>query len=94
MLVAPPRGELPAAVPHTGRMWKFVTAIKNGEHRVAPTTWAAAIAAVVYTVAPVDLIPELVLGPLGFADDLGLWSIFAVLFVREQRRWQSGVASQ
>jgi uncharacterized membrane protein YkvA (DUF1232 family) len=75
-------------------MWKFLTAIKKKEHRVAPTTWAAAIAAVVYTVAPVDLIPELVLGPLGFTDDLGVWSIFAVLFVREQRRWQSGLAAE
>lgn len=75
-------------------MWKFLRAIKNGEHRVAPSTWAAAIAAVVYTVVPVDFIPELVLGPLGFADDLGLWAIFAVLFVREQRRWESGLAPE
>ncbi len=75
-------------------MWRFVKAIKDGEHRLAPTTWAAAIAAVVYTFAPIDLIPELVLGPLGFADDIGLWSIFAVLFVREQRRWQAGLASE
>ena len=69
-------------------------AIQDREHRLAPTTWAAAIAAVVYTFAPIDLIPELVLGPLGFADDIGLWSIFAVLFVREQRRWQAGLASE
>jgi uncharacterized membrane protein YkvA (DUF1232 family) len=73
-------------------MWKFLKAIKSGEHRVAPMTWAAAVAAVIYTVAPIDLIPELVLGPLGLADDLGLWSIFALLFVREQRRWESGLA--
>jgi uncharacterized membrane protein YkvA (DUF1232 family) len=75
-------------------MWKFAKAVKNGEHRVAPTTWAAAIAAVVYTFAPIDLIPELVLGPWGFADDVGVWSIFAVLFLREQRRWQAVRASQ
>jgi len=75
-------------------MWKFAKAVKNGEHRVASTTWAAAIAAVVYTFAPIDLIPELVLGPLGFADDVGVWSIFAVLFLREQRRWQAVRASQ
>ena len=75
-------------------MWRFVKAVKDGEHRLAPTTWAAAIAAVVYTFAPIDLIPELVLGPLGFADDIGLWSIFAVLFMREQRRWQARLASE
>jgi uncharacterized membrane protein YkvA (DUF1232 family) len=75
-------------------MWRFVKAVKDGEHRLAPTTWAAAIAAVVYTFAPIDLIPELVLGPLGFADDIGLWSIFAVLFIREQRRWQARLASE
>ncbi|MGR2751907.1 YkvA family protein [Agromyces arachidis] len=75
-------------------MWRFLKAVKNGEHRVAPMTWAAAIAAVVYTISPVDLIPELVLGPLGFADDLGMWGILAALLVREQRRWQDAVDSQ
>ncbi|GAA3637790.1 hypothetical protein GCM10022200_21450 [Microbacterium awajiense] len=69
-------------------MWlNFLKAVKNREHRVAPTTWVAAIAAVVYTVAPIDLIPELVLGPLGFVDDLGVWTVFAVLFTREMSRW-------
>ena len=58
-----------------------------------PTTWAAAIAAVVYTFAPLDLIPELVLGPLGFGDDLGVWSVFGVLLVREHHRWQAAVRS-
>ena len=78
---------------HGGIWWRFLKAIKEGEHRVAPTTWVAAIAAVVYTFVPIDLIPELVLGPLGFADDIGMWAIFAVLFVREQRRWQAGLGS-
>lgn len=71
--------------------WSFLKAIKNREHKVAPTTWAAGIAALVYTVVPIDLIPELVLGPLGFADDLGLWGIFAVLFAREHGRWKAQV---
>lgn len=74
--------------PHTeGMWWTFLKAVGARQHRVAPTTWIAAIAAVVYTLAPIDLIPELVLGPLGFVDDIGLWGIFAVLFAREQRRW-------
>ncbi|GAA1826728.1 YkvA family protein [Agromyces salentinus] len=75
-------------------MWRFLKAVKDREHRVALSTWVGAIAAVVYTVAPIDLIPELVLGPLGFVDDIGMWTIFAVLFTREQRRWQAGLASQ
>jgi uncharacterized membrane protein YkvA (DUF1232 family) len=73
---------------HTERMWwRFLNAVRKRQHRVAPTTWVAAIAAVVYTFAPIDLIPELVLGPLGFVDDIGLWGIFAILFTREQHRW-------
>ena len=75
-------------------MWKFLNAIKDGEHRVAPTTWIVAIGAVVYTFVPLDLIPELVLGPLGFADDLGLWGIVALLVARERRRWQAGLESE
>jgi hypothetical protein len=35
-----------------------------------------------------------VLGPLGLADDIGLWSVFAVLFLREQQRWRAGLASE
>ncbi|QKJ20951.1 YkvA family protein [Microbacterium hominis] len=73
--------------------WSFLKAVKNREHRVAPTTWVVAIAAVVYTVVPIDLIPELVLGPLGFVDDLGVWGIFAVLFAREKRRWQESLGA-
>jgi uncharacterized membrane protein YkvA (DUF1232 family) len=73
--------------------WRFLKAIKDGEHRVAPTTWVAGIAAVVYALMPIDLIPELLLGPLGFADDIGMWAILAVLFAREQRRWQAGLGS-
>ncbi len=79
---------------HTVPMWSFLKAVKNREHRVAPTTAIAAIAAVIYTFAPIDLIPELVLGPLGFVDDIGLWGILAVLFAREQHRWQTGQAAQ
>ena len=72
--------------------WSFLKAVRKGQHRVAPTTWIAGIAAVVYTLAPIDLIPEIVLGPLGFVDDIGLWGILAILFAREQRRWLAGLA--
>ncbi len=73
---------------------RFFRAIKTGEHRVAPTTWLAAIAALIYTISPIDLIPELVFGPLGIADDIGLWGIVALLFAREMRRWQAGLQPQ
>jgi len=97
------RWELPAKLLHAcniasvtahteGMWWSFLKAVKTRQHRVAPTTWVAGIAAVVYTVAPIDLIPEIVLGPLGFVDDIGLWSILAILFAREQRRWLAGLA--
>ena len=72
--------------------WSFLKAVRKRQHRVAPTTWIAGIAAVVYALAPIDLIPEIVLGPLGFVDDIGLWGILAILFAREQRRWLAGLA--
>jgi uncharacterized membrane protein YkvA (DUF1232 family) len=74
--------------------WTFLKAVKDRQHRVAPTTWVAAIAAVVYSFAPIDLIPELLLGPLGFVDDIGVWGIFAVLFAREQRWWLDGLSAK
>lgn len=70
-------------------MSTFLGAVRRGEHRLARTTWAAGIAAAVYTVAPIDLIPELLLGPLGLTDDLGLWGVAAVLFAREHARWRA-----
>ncbi|MDR6906067.1 uncharacterized membrane protein YkvA (DUF1232 family) [Agromyces sp. 3263] len=82
---------LAGVLSQTSGMRKFLRAIKDREHRLAPTTWIAGIAAVVYAFVPIDLIPELVLGPLGFGDDIGIWAIFAVLFMREQRRWQDSL---
>jgi uncharacterized membrane protein YkvA (DUF1232 family) len=90
-----PSAAVAPVVAHTdGMWWRFLKAVKERQHRVAPTTWVAAAAAVVYTLAPIDLIPELVLGPLGFVDDIGLWGILAVLLAREQRRWQSDLESK
>lgn len=74
-------------------LWRFLKAVRSRQHRFALTTWVAAAAAVVYTFAPIDLIPELVLGPLGFVDDIGLWGIFAALFAREQHRWMTALDS-
>lgn len=69
--------------------WRFFTAVRNGEHRFAPMTWVAAIGAVIYTLVPVDIIPELILGPLGFVDDVGLWGVIVVLVAREKAQWEA-----
>jgi uncharacterized membrane protein YkvA (DUF1232 family) len=45
------------------------------------------LAAVIYTVSPIDLIPDL-LGPLGWVDDIGLW--LALLLVEGYRFWRNG----
>ena len=46
------------------------------------------------TFVPLDLIPELVLGPLGLADDVSIWVIFAVLLTREKHRWQAALPAR
>ncbi len=69
--------------------WSFFRAVRSGEHRVAPVTWIAAIGAVIYTIIPLDLIPELLLGPLGLVDDAGLWGVLLVLVTREKQRWEA-----
>ncbi|WP_062070923.1 DUF1232 domain-containing protein [Demequina sediminicola] len=68
--------------------WKFLGAVRRGEHKVSPFTWMTGIVTVLYTFWPVDLIPELVLGPLGFIDDLGLWGVFIMLASREKSAWE------
>ncbi|WP_062523248.1 DUF1232 domain-containing protein [Demequina silvatica] len=68
--------------------WTFLKAVKSGRHRLAPMTWVAAAGAVLYTLWPLDVIPELVLGPLGLLDDAGLWGILMVLLTREKQRFE------
>ncbi|WP_084038881.1 YkvA family protein [Demequina sp. NBRC 110053] len=74
--------------------WKFFQAVRRGEHKLAPTTWLTAVAAVIYTLSPVDLIPELLLGPLGFIDDLGLWGVVVMLATREKNEWEARLSQQ
>lgn len=73
--------------------WKFVKAVWRKEHKLAPTTWLTAIFACIYTIVPVDLIPELIFGPIGFVDDLGVWGVFVMLATREKNRWQEKFAA-
>lgn len=72
--------------------WSFVKAVLRREHRLAPTTWGMFIFTVVYTVSPIDFVPELVLPIIGYIDDLGLWGVFLALAAREKSRFE--VASQ
>lgn len=71
--------------------WTFFKAVRTGEFRLAPMTWIAAAATVIYAVSPVDFISEIVFGPLGLADDLGVWGILFVLVTREKQRWEAQV---
>ncbi|MFN3866302.1 MAG: YkvA family protein [Demequina sp.] len=72
--------------------WKFLRAVRRGEHKLAPLTWVTAVAAVIYTMIPIDLIPELFFGPVGLIDDLGFWGIVAMLATREKNAWAQGRA--
>jgi uncharacterized membrane protein YkvA (DUF1232 family) len=69
--------------------WSFIRAVMRREHSLAPTTWVAFVVTVIYTISPLDFIPELFFGPFGLADDLGVWGIFLVLASREKVRWEA-----
>jgi uncharacterized membrane protein YkvA (DUF1232 family) len=70
----------------------FFKAVWSREHKLAPMTWVTAIGALVYTISPLDFIPEIVLGPLGLLDDAGIWGIAIALAVREKNRWEAQIA--
>ncbi len=71
--------------------WRFIRAVLRGEHKLAPTTWVAAVVTVIYTISPLDFLPEWFLGPLGLVDDLGLWAVFLALAGREKSRYEVAV---
>ena len=50
-------------------MWRY---------RIPPRGLIAMIGALVYLVSPVDVLPEVMLGPLGFLDDAGAVTAAAV----------------
>jgi uncharacterized membrane protein YkvA (DUF1232 family) len=47
------------------------------------------VAAIVYTVSPMDIIPDL-LGPLGFTDDILLWAVIVGVSLLKWLRGRSG----
>ena len=61
----------------------------RGPFRIPHGWWV--IIAIVYILSPIDLIPELVLGPLGIVDDAGMLAFGAY---SARRWWQSRVSSK
>lgn len=73
-------------------MWmEFLKAIKNGDFKVNPMTWFSIAGAVIYTIVPIDLIPDPLIAVfgLGAIDDLGLWGIVGVFVAREYNRFKA-----
>lgn len=68
--------------------WKFIQAVRNGEHRVAPLTWIAGAGALIYALWPLDLIADMLL-PFGLIDDLGVWGLLLILVTREKQQWEA-----
>jgi uncharacterized membrane protein YkvA (DUF1232 family) len=76
-------------------MWvKFAKAVLTGQHRLSRWSVVATIVTVLYTLSPVDLIPELLVGPIGLIDDLGLWGVLAAVFRWEMSRFEKGMGAK
>lgn len=69
--------------------WRFFTAVRTGQYKVAPMTWLAFAGTLAYTLWPLDFIPDFILGPVGLVDDLGVWAVFLTLATREKQKWQA-----
>ena len=72
--------------------WKFFQAVRRGEHKFGPLTWFMTAASLVYTISPIDLIPEMILPIVGYADDIGLWSLTFMMLSREKEAWEASIA--
>jgi uncharacterized membrane protein YkvA (DUF1232 family) len=76
-------------------MWgKFTKAVLTGKHRLSPWSIIAAIGTVLYTVSPIDVIPELFVGPLGYIDDIGLWGVLLAILRWELGRFEKGLVAK
>jgi Uncharacterized conserved protein len=74
--------------------WSFIKAVYRGEHKLAGTTWTMLILTVIYTISPLDFIPELIFPVIGYVDDLGLWGVLAALAAREKSRYDAALAKE
>jgi uncharacterized membrane protein YkvA (DUF1232 family) len=76
-------------------MWKaFFTAVRRGEFKISGLSWVALIGTLIYTVSPIDLIPEIVFPVVGYIDDLGLWGVMTLLANRERQRWLAQLSAE
>jgi uncharacterized membrane protein YkvA (DUF1232 family) len=76
-------------------MWgTFAKAVLTGKHALSGWSIFAVIATVLYTVSPIDAIPELLVGPIGFIDDLGLWGVLVAILRWELGRFEKGVGAK
>lgn len=73
--------------------FRFVRAVLRGEHRIAPMGWVSLAAVLIYTVSPIDLVPEFFLPIVGYIDDVGLWGFFLIFVTREKNRWDASLNS-
>ncbi len=76
-------------------MWgKFAKAVLTGKHHLSPWSYIMAIVTVIYTVWPLDAIPDWVFGPIGFIDDLGMWGVLVAILRWELGRFERGVTAK
>lgn len=59
------------------------------KYRPTPKGIAAMVASFVYAASPVDLLPEVVLGPLGLVDDVGI-AAMAITYVIKAAQKRKG----
>lgn len=66
----------------------MVVAVLSGRWRgISRLQLAGYLAALVYVVSPVDVVPELLLGPLGLADDVAVAALAITGLVRSVDAW-------
>ena len=54
--------------------------------RLSKTEVALIIAALLYVVSPIDVIPEAIAGPLGLGDDAAILRLIAAMIMRAAQR--------
>lgn len=76
-------------------MWgEMFKAVFTGKHKLSPWTIIATIGMIVYTVSPIDVVPEAFVGPIGYIDDLGLWGVLSLVFGWERRRFEADIRAR
>lgn len=75
-------------------MWgKFAKAVLRGDYKLSPWTYFYAIATIIYTIWPLDLLPDYILGPVGMIDDLGFWGVLLAILRWELGRFEKSLAA-